>query len=228
MPTRKRATYVNPQQRATEFQVGQSVTHWGHSIEESGRVTAVWPAIGQVDVQFAWGNIRVPVEDLQIIADNTWVVTPKNDNTPGGTATAVPGGPFTLRDAPYDPLPIPVKVTSRPSGLNARSARTPSLERVVVAYVKKAIYWQEKNRKYRVSQGELDSGSFHCPRCKETVLRDAIYKREEGQSVRLLGCPSCLFLVRKGDLLGVETPSTTVEVTVPQGKSMMISLLRGE
>jgi len=218
MPIRKRATYINQQQRATEFQVGQPVTHWGHPIEESGRVTAVWPAIGQVDVQFPWGNVRVPVEDLQIIADSTWIVTPKNDNTPGGTATLVSGGPFTLKDAPYDPLPLPVKVKTA----------SPSLERVVVAYVKKAIYWQEKNRKYRVSQGERDSGSFHCPRCKETILRDAIYKREEGQSVRLLGCPSCLFLVKKEDLLGVESSAPDLEVAIPQGKSVMIRLLRGE
>ena len=210
MPRRKRATYVNQQQRATEFQVGQAVVHWGHSIEQSGRVTEVWPAIGQVDVQFPWGNIRVPVEDLQIVADNTWVVTPKHEDTPGGQTVPVPGGPYE----------------------KMKQAAQPSAERVVMAYVKKAIYWHQKDRKYRVSQGERDSGHYHGPKCRdaENPLRNAIYKRENGQSVKLLGCPVCLFLVKREDLLGIDDaqPAPEPDVALPKGRSTLIRLLREE
>jgi hypothetical protein len=213
MTTRKntrQAAYTNEQARAAEFRVGQQVVHWGKSLEESGRVTAVWPAIGQIDVQYPWGNIRVGVEEVQIVSDESWVEAPHTEDVPGGAGTVpVSGGPFAQREA--------------------------SANRVVQAYVKQAIYWHQKDRKYRVSQGETDNGEYYCPKCKEVVLKNAIYKREEGQSVKLLGCPSCLFLVRLGDLVGIDSPGVVVEKVekeekkpVPAGSSAMLSFLRGK
>jgi len=60
---RRRAEYVDYQERGLEFEVGDLVTLFG-SDSEPGRVTQVFPGIGYVDVEFAGANERVPVEDL--------------------------------------------------------------------------------------------------------------------------------------------------------------------
>lgn len=195
---------MDPQQRALEFQVGQSVVHWGRPQEESGRVTAVWPAIGQVDVEFPGGigSMRIPVEDVQKVDDDSWIVTPETVSIPGGRTVAVPGGP---------------------------PKKQASVDRVIEGYIKKALYWHQRDRKYRVSQPESSSGQYLCPRCADEVaLKDAVYKRQEGQSVKLLGCPSCLFLVKTTDLVGhVDFVSAPVPA-MPKGRNALIQLLQGD
>jgi len=63
-----------------------------------------------------------------------------------------------------------------------------------------ALYWNQQNRQYRCTKVEFESESFACPKCG-TIMKPTIYKREEGKSVRLLGCPGCLFLIRRQDIL---------------------------
>ena len=177
--------YVNYQERATEFSVGDLVVPYGHYDALSGRVTAVWPAIGMVDVEFVSGNKRYPVEDVvRIDEENTTVLPPTTDSTPGGQPTvSVPGGP------------LPQKT--------AREGRM--AQRVAEAYVKKALYWAAPDRQYRAPSSEVVSGRYTCPKCRargiESFLRPAAYKRREGVSERLLGCPSCVFLIKKVDII---------------------------
>lgn len=159
-----------------------------------GTVVAVWPAIGMVDVQFPHGNSRYPVEDLAIDSTATKdienVVDVMADSVPGGAGTvSVPGGPNPLKKDRPEPLK---EFTAKNAG------------RVASAYVKKALYWDAPDRKYRASREEIETGSVCCPKCDESYLRKVIYKREEGRSERLLCCPTCLFLIKRSDIIGME------------------------
>jgi hypothetical protein len=173
---RRTAGSPNWQERATEFKVGDRAFPFFTDEYHGGTVVAVWPAIGMVDVQFPQGNMRMPVEELQRGGDDPSALPPavEHDSVPGGART-VPVSP----------------------GPHAESA-----SRVARAYVKKALYWAAVDRKYRATKGELDSGSYKCPRCRQDHLKKAIYKRTEGASDRLYGCPSCLFLIKRCDILG--------------------------
>lgn len=180
---------VDYQARAAEFAPDDFVVPWGNDDSLMGRVTAVWPAIGMVDVEFASGNKRYPVEDLaRVNPDETKFIPPLTNSAPGeGDMASVPGGP------------------EKPLDDDERFASTASLTRVAQAFVKQSLYWASRDRRYRASQGECDSGTFACPKCGPSMtLRKAIYKRREGVSEHLLGCPGCLFLIKREDIEGPE------------------------
>ena len=162
---------VNYQERAKEFAVGDIVAPFGVWDAQGGRVTAVWPAIGMVDVEFSIGNRRYPVEDLQKIDSNGNAAPPHNNSVPGGPPTvSVPGGP--------------------------------SESRVAAAFGKKALYWAQRDRQYRMSRPEMDAGCPNCPKCGHGFpLKKAIYKRRDGSSERLMGCPGCMFLIKDSDIV---------------------------
>jgi hypothetical protein len=142
----------------------------------SGRVVAVWDAIGMVDVEYPNGVKRHPVEDLQRTTGEE-ADAPHTENVPGGAGTVrVPGGP------PQE--------------------KTASVRRVSEAFVKQALYWASKDRKYKARRDEVSAGNYTCPKCKAGTLRNAIYKRNEGKSERLMGCPECLFLIKRCDIIG--------------------------
>ena len=61
--------YVNYQDRAKEFSVGDIVAPYGMLENWAGRVTAVQPGIGMVDVETPAGNKRYPAEGLQRFED---------------------------------------------------------------------------------------------------------------------------------------------------------------
>ena len=177
---RKATVFVDYQQRAKEFSVGDlAYPLTGGSTDESqaGRVVAVYPAIGQVDIEFAWGSGRYPVEDLQRVTSIVAIPPdPSHTSVPGGAGTVpVPGGPHGKKAA---------------------------IDRLAHAWVKKSLYWASSDRHYQATKAELDSGEYTCPKCKEAALKAAIYKRSEGKSERLLGCPSCLFLIKRCDIIG--------------------------
>lgn len=174
---RRKSHIVNWQQRAGEFSVGDEVFLFMFGDEySSGRVVSVYPAIGMVDVEFANGVKRMGVEELQRV--KTEVSPPVTDNIPGGAGTVpVSGGP------------PPVSKEAR-------------VRRVAEAFVKKSLYWGSRDRKYRATRGEVDSGQFMCPKCKQAPLGPAIYKRRDGKSEQLLGCHNCLFLIKKIDVIG--------------------------
>jgi len=186
---KKTAAYIDYQQRASEFAVGDLVYPFvSGNPALNGRVMAVYPAIGMVDVEWPHGSERVPVEEVQQYFNQAGDYNPPSvghDNIPGGADKVfVPGGPVK----PVDQKPL--------------SRRAFMVERVARAHVKKALYWAAADRKYRATQMELDGGDFQCPKCKDVHLRPASYKRENGSSVRLFGCPECLFLVRGCDIQG--------------------------
>jgi hypothetical protein len=172
---RNRSAFVDYQQRATEFDVGDLVYPFLSGTSDIvGRVVAVWPAIGMVDVEWPHGSQRFPVEELQKHLPGKYDAPDiDHDTVPGGNGTvSVPGGPL------------------------------PSSTRVAAAWIKKALYWAAPDRHYKASTEEVEKGAFHCPRCKEAELRATSYKRSGGASERLLACPSCLFLIKKCDIIG--------------------------
>jgi len=177
----RHTAYMDYQQRARDFEVGDVVyPTWGESTDLNGRVVQVFRGIGQVDVEWPHGSARVPVEDLQILKKQTDYDPPHHDNVPGGAGTvSVPGGPEKL-----------------PRDIQA------SVQRLAFAYVKKALYWASSDRQYKATGLECGDGQYRCPKCKEGILRPASYKRRGGQSVKLLGCPNCLFLIKQSDILG--------------------------
>jgi len=167
---RQADNFVNYQAKATEFSVGDVVVPFGLFDSQAGRVTAVWPAIGMVDVEFPTGNRRFPVEDLQRMTDGA-ADPPRTDSSAGDAATvSVPGGP--------------------------------SPQRVAQAHFRQALYWASADRKYRMTRAESESGCACCPRCEgKPPLKKAVYKREDGSSQRLLGCPTCMFLIKETDIV---------------------------
>lgn len=175
----RRANTVNfdYQSRAQEFRVDDWVTPIGADSTDVGRVVNVWPGIGVVDVEWATGNRRMNVEDIVIIDRDDTVHPPEaTENIPAG--------------APVRP------------GRQAGAA--PSPRRVAEAFVKSAIYWANVDRGYKATRGEQNSKAYTCPKCKDhdAPLRRAIYKRQDGKSVKLMACPHCLFLIRINDVHG--------------------------
>lgn len=158
---------------AAELSVGDIVVPYGQGTEYSGgRIVALWPGIGMAEVQFAHGNRRYPVEDLVRLND-------KRQVDPPTTFNSVPGGIPTV---PVAGGPVPGRVAS--------------------AFVKQALYWAARDRKYRPTRSEAGSGVYCCPKCGgDAPLRRTTYGREDGQSVKLLACPTCLFLIREDDIL---------------------------
>lgn len=173
---RQADNFVDFQARATEFQVGDVVVPFGMIQSQAGRVTAVWPAIGMVDVELPTGNTRLPVEDLQRFDDDGNAVPTHTESAAGGQPTvSVPGGPYPMQ---------------------------PNVGRVAAAHAKKAVYWASRDRKYRMTRSEEEAGKPCCPRCEDRPpLKRAIYKREDGTSARLRGCPGCMFLIKDADIV---------------------------
>lgn len=208
MSKRTATVYIDYQQRATEFSVGDAVVPFGSDSKVSGRVVAVYPAIGMVDVEFAYGSKRYPVEDLQRIRQDSPVNEPLHDSVPGGAGSVeVPGGPDPKINAPDTPQPT-FSVDDDEEDIEREKRRTARIEshlseRVAKAWVKKALYWGDLDRKYRANKSEVSSGNLSCPKCGHEHLRKAIYKRTQGASERLLGCPACMFLIKRCDIMGL-------------------------
>lgn len=188
------------QARASVFEPGDRVYPvLGGNPAAGGMVIAVWPAIGMVDVQFPHGSSRYPVEDLAIDTSGNFegLADFQADSIPGGTPTvSVPGGPARLQK---DVREERVEEAFR----NAAEVRV-SVDRVAEAYVKKALYWNAPDRKYRMTKAEIESGCPSCPKCSGVELRKVIYKREDGKNERLYACGDCLFMIRRADIIGFE------------------------
>lgn len=186
---RQADSIVDFQQRARGFSVGDIAYPFGMFESQAGRVVAVWPAIGMVDVVFPTGKRRYPVEELlKADAENSTVLPPQSDSD--------------MTDM--------VPVSAGP--VEKSASEQPSASRVVEAARKKALYWASRDRKYRMRRTEEKPC---CPRCEEkSPLRRAIYKRMEGQSERLLGCPSCMFLIKDSDIINFNGSVQQVELEV--------------
>ena len=174
----RKAHNVDYQQRALGFAVGDEVFPFMFGDEYgTGRVVEVYPAIGVVNVEYPNGTKQEKVEDLQRVFTEVQPPPVTDNNVPGGAGgPGVSGGP----------------------GVEKRAA----VRRIAEAFVKKSIYWAARDRKYRATQSELEASNFTCPKCREGRLQGTIYKRSEGISDRLLGCPTCLFLIKSCDIAG--------------------------
>lgn len=192
-PSKKKANiYVNYQQRASEFDVGDMALPFYANTHQAGRVVAVYPAIGMVDVEFPQGSKRFPVEELQLIDPSDYWINGSHNNTVPGRAGTVP-----VSGGPYDKNPN--KYLDFESGAESKDIQDKKASRR-----KRALYWKMQDRKYYARKDERENSCFHCPRCKEIELKKCVYKRETGKSLRLLGCPSCLFLIKRTDIINCE------------------------
>ena len=173
-----RAAGADYQALAVEFSVGDIVTPYGATTDFAGRVVSVFPAIGMVDVEFPNGVKRYPVEDVLRRTETGAPVPPQDGYVPGGAGTvSVPGGPF---DDSFDDSFV---------------------ERMAAQRAKQGLYWAASDRRYRATAEESKAGNYTCPKCKAAALRKAIYRRMKGQSDRLYGCPSCMFLIERDSIL---------------------------
>lgn len=198
-------SWVEWQQRASGFSVGDVVVPYFDGAGEmyNGRVVQVFPAIGMVDVEFPHGTKRYPVEELQITAKagEREALMPQTPSVPGGSGV------------------VPVS-----RGPVSKMARMAHMAREVTA-----LYWAGKDRKYRPSQAESDSGRFKCPRCKCPETGDPHYmvrkpyKREKGQSAKMFVCPHCTFMIKELDIIGLNEPEP---LTMDQGINSKKQLLQ--
>jgi hypothetical protein len=186
------------QVRAREFHVGDQAFPFLLDSDHVGRVVAVYPAIGMVDLQWPHGVFRFPVEDLnRFVVNDTGAVfvdppQPENSDVPAGL-NKVP-----VSRGPYDSEPLAEDTFKKPSEL-----KRDMVKRVASKYMnKQALYWADLDRKYKATRKEIQTGNFCCPRCKDSAMRRVSYKREDQANVKLLACPSCLFLIKESDVLG--------------------------
>jgi len=184
----RKAEAGNWQARGQEFAVGQSVVLIQGGDTDVGRVSAVYPAIGMVDVQFPHASSRFPVEDLSILSEDTACLTPEHENVPGGAGQEgfVSDG-MDYPDSRIDFKSLDTKLMT---------------QRVALATLKRALYWNGVDRKYKCSIQEDQTGQLRCPKSNcDGILKKTVYKRVDGISVRLLGCPNCMFLIREQDIV---------------------------
>lgn len=218
---RRKADEGNWQARAQMFAVGQTVRLVNGGDTDEGRVIAVWPAIGMVDVQFPHTNYRMPVEDLHILnPGQDQFIAPMHETVPGGAGSAaeVSTGKPWVEDLISRQPPLVQLVQQEggevveKTGADDRSVAEMAT-RVAQAHVKKALYWNGRDRKYRCTKVEGAVEGFGCPKkgCLG-VLKPAVYKRVDGASVKLLGCPACMFLIKRSDILdGVSETEEVME-----------------
>lgn len=81
------------------------------------------------------------------------------------------------------------------------AARNLGALRVDQHVVKTATYWVAQNRQYRVTQEELVSRKPNCPKCG-TPMRRTTYKMDKGARIRLWACPKDLYLLKATAILG--------------------------
>jgi len=117
---------------------------------------------------------------LRIPIEDVFRLTETGVPVPPGESNSVPGG---LPDSPEELLENQTREASQR---------------------RESLYWFKKDRHYKATPEELESGTFRCPRCKVTDLKKAQYKRREGRSECLLACPDCLFLIKTCDIMGHE------------------------
>ena len=118
-------------------------------------------------------DVQYPTGSVRLPVEDLQIIRAEEDEYVTPTHSDIPGGPGTV--------PVPM-------------GRSASLRRVL------ALYWNARDRQYRCSRPEFETSQFSCPKCG-TGMKSTVYKRELGKSVKLLGCPGCMFLIRRQDIL---------------------------
>jgi hypothetical protein len=88
-----------------------------------------------------------------------------------------------------------------PGGVGTTPVTTKLAKSIARKHMKKAIYWTEAGRQYRLCKGE-DPSKPNCPKCKTPMGRTP-YKRRDGRSERVFACRGCLFIIKADDVKGV-------------------------
>ena len=227
-----RKAYVDYQALAAQFTVGEFVRkidavrgkEFANFLE--GRVEAVLTGIGFVDVAFPWGTDRMSPDLLVRVEGNPAVsgdFLDSYDRNKGGkphervaVAHARQAGPLyetalRMREAGVSEMDAYSKIYDRYASTLGDGVVTEAVSFAYEASTKVALYWKEKGRRYCPSREERDTGVLNCPRCKAQMGR-TVYKKH----VKLYACPSCLFLIKPGDLIdpaapGAESPDEATE-----------------
>jgi hypothetical protein len=209
-------SYIDYQARASEFKVGDSVFLWNLDSDHLGRVVQVFPAIGMVDVAYPNGVKRHPVEELQrfIVSDSGASYPdapyPSNVSIPGGYSfTNVSPGPYDSVSKRKDDAKFTKDVYKRDldrEGANySKSVITPEVKKnllsKVASHYVNALYWGDKDRKYRAKSEELEGNRYGCPDCK-TIMIYKNYRRRAGVPNKLFLCPKCNFSILAEDIIG--------------------------
>jgi len=76
---------------------------------------------------------------------------------------------------------------------------------------RRAMYWMDKGRVYRLTKGEQECGAASCPKCKGQMTKEPFTRKE-----KLWACPECGFKVPTGSTV-TERPKIEIEIE-PDGK----------
>lgn len=209
--SQKKEAYLDYQQRAVEFNVGDPVYLFETGSDYVGRVVQVYRGIGMVDVQFPAGSKRLPVESLQRLAVNDSGAV--YADPPDVEHHSIPGGMPYVKPSNVSPSMSAIEQQkAKPSAIKKKEldAAEEAIEEAEAAKESiaktagrelQALYWANRDRQYRGTKCELETQAFSCPKCSEP-LRRANYKRINGTPIHLLCCRNCLFLIETEDIIG--------------------------
>jgi hypothetical protein len=193
-----------------------------------GRVTAVMPGIGFVDVQFPFGNERVSPEELvRVNPEFTKLLPPSlNFSYQPGLDAKVASSPHwgdlpadfhvdlaklyrrgAHEVAAYDSMWRRYSSVVPDEAIRAATIKFyrfafNSMTLLLEEHARKtATYWASQNRQHRATRAEVDACRPNCPKCG-TPMRKATYKMAEGKRMRLFACPKDLYLIKQTDIMG--------------------------
>jgi hypothetical protein len=199
-----------------------------------GRVTAVLPGIGYVDVQWPYGNSRESPEDLvKVNPQFALYLPPAVDFSyyPGWDAT------HTASHTQWNTKAVPPQFYKELSGMWAKQAsEIAAYDEMWHRYASQG--WQDEalrgevDKFYRFARNTVgllineaarktaaywvaEGRRYRCtrgeldsrrPNCPKcgTPMRKTIYKMDEGRRVRLFACPKDLTLIKQTSLVGPE------------------------
>ena len=197
----------------------------------TGRVLNSLPAIGFLDIQWAFGTERVSPEELLKMNPEQMLSLPPEvtfDYHPGievqkranrlWATLEVPAGFHKELAKLWHRKASEVRAYDELYHRYASYADDEAMRNEVAKFYrfahkmlhllfqqeaskKTAAYWASKDRNYRATRGEIDSGRPNCPKCG-SQMRRTVYKMKEGQKSRLFACPSCLYLIKQDNILG--------------------------
>ncbi len=196
----------------------------------TGRVLAVHPGLGCIDVQWTFGVERLSSDEVvRVNPDLVRYLPPTLDQSYSSYDTRQASGvTWRTKEVPpgfhkdlailwnrkateldtYDALwrkhaSVGAQDDAIKDEVSKFYAAAQNLARLrIEAHTQKtATYWVAQNRQYRVTQGEFESRRPNCPKCGST-MRKTTYKMDKGARTRLWACPKDLFLIKVTDILG--------------------------
>jgi ssDNA-binding Zn-finger/Zn-ribbon topoisomerase 1 len=81
-----------------------------------------------------------------------------------------------------------------------------SVEASVGMRSRRAMYWMDKGRVYRLTKGEQECGAANCPKCKSQMNKEPFTKKE-----KLWNCPECGFKVPTSATM-TQRPKIEIEI----------------